>query len=165
MEALDLEKNSFFNLVNQQQDINKIYLHARDPCETKYQFLINKRESTDSKHFSDSKAFIEYSNNMDDISKNIEEYNLNEKQKKSIVFDDIIADMLSNKELKKIVNELFIRGRKLNISPVFTTQSYFAVQKNISLNSTHYIIMKFPEKGNFNKLHIIIHQILTLKTI
>ena len=104
MEALDLEKNSFFNLVNQQQDISKIYLHARDPCETKYQFLINKRESTDSKHFSDSKAFIEYSNNMDDISKNIEKYNLNEKQKKSIVFDDIIADMLSNKELKKIVN-------------------------------------------------------------
>ena len=105
--------NSLFNLKNQQQDIDKIYLYAKDPYGTKYQFLISKRESTSSKHLNDSKAFIEYSNNMDDIYKNIEKYNSNKKQEKLIVFDDMIADMLSNKELNKIVTELFIRGTVL----------------------------------------------------
>ena len=122
--------NSLFNLINQQPDIDKIYLYAKDPYEAKYQFLINKRESTGLKHFNDSKAFIEYSNDMDDIYKNIEEYNPNKKRKILIVFDDMIADMLSNKKLNPVVTELFIRGRKLNIS-------LFAVPKNIRLNSTH----------------------------
>ena len=71
---------------------------------------------------------------MDDIYKNTEEYNPNKKRKKLIVFDDMIADMLSNKKLNPIVTELFIRRRKLNISLVFTKQSYFAVPKNIRLN-------------------------------
>ena len=75
---------------------------------------------------------------MDDIYKNTEEYNPNKKRKILIVFDDMIADMLSNKKLDPIVNELFIRSRKLNISLVFITQSYIAVPKNIRLNSTHY---------------------------
>ena len=66
---------------------------------------------------------------MDDIYKNIEEYNPNKKRKILIAFDDTIADMLSNKKLNPIVTELFIRGRKLNISLVFITQSYFAVPK------------------------------------
>ena len=65
--------NSLFNLINEEPDIDKIYLYAKDPYEAKYQFLINKRESTGLKHFNDSKAFIEYSNDMDDIYKNIEE--------------------------------------------------------------------------------------------
>ena len=73
--------NSLFNLINQQPDIDKIYLYAKDPYEAKYQFLINKRESTGLKHLNDSKAFIKYSNDMDDIYKNIEEYNPNKKQK------------------------------------------------------------------------------------
>ena len=68
------------------------------------------------KVFNDSKAFIEYSNDMYDIYKNIEEYNPNRKQTISTVFDDMIADMLSNKKLNPIVTELFIRGRKINIS-------------------------------------------------
>ena len=97
-------------------------------------------------HLNDSKAFIEYSNYMDDIYKNIEEYNPNKKRKILIVFDDMIADMLSNKKLNPIVTELFIRGRKRNISLVFTTQSYFAVPENIRLNSMHYFIMKIPNK-------------------
>ena len=80
------------------------------------------------------------------------------------VFDDMIADMLSNKKLNPIVTELLIRGRKLSISLVFITKSYFAVPKNIRLNSTHYFVMKIPNKRNFNKLHLIIHQILTFKT-
>ena len=95
-----------FNLISQQPDIDKIYLYAKDPYEAKYQFLINKRESTGLKHFNDSKAFIEYSNDMDDIYKNIEEYNPNQKRKKSIVFDDMIANMLSNKRLTPIITEL-----------------------------------------------------------
>ena len=83
---------------------------------------------------------------MNDIYKNIEDNNLNQKQKILVVFDDVIADMLSNKNLNPIVTELFIRGRKLNISLVFIAQSYFAVSKNIRLNSTHYFVMKIPNK-------------------
>ena len=71
---------------------------------------------------------------MEYIYKNIEEYNPNKKQKVLIVFDDMIADILSNKKLNPIVTELFIRGIKLNISIVFITQSYFTVPKNIRLN-------------------------------
>ena len=87
-------------------------------------------------YLNDCKAFIEYSNDMDDIYKNIEDYNPNEIWKILVVFDDIIADMLSNKKLNLIVTELLIRGRKLNISLVLFMQSYFAVPKNIRLNST-----------------------------
>ena len=140
--------NSSFNLIGQQPDIDKIYLYAKDSYEAKYQFLINKRECTSLKHFNDSKAFIEYSNDMDDIYKNIEEYNPNKKRKILIVFDDMIADMLSNKNLNPIVTELFIRGRKLNVSLFFITQSYFAVPKYIRLNS----IWKFQTNENCNKL-------------
>ena len=63
---------------------------------------------------------------MDDIHKNVEEYNLNKKSELLIVFDDMIADVLTNKKLNPVVTELFIRGKKLNISHVFITQSYFS---------------------------------------
>ena len=89
---------------------------------------------------------------MDDIYKNIEEYNPNKKRKVLVVFDDTIADMLSNKKLDPIVTELFIRGRKLNISLVFITQSYFAAPKNIRLNSTHYFVMKIPNKRELQQI-------------
>ena len=89
---------------------------------------------------------------MDDIYKNIEEYNPNKKQKILVIFNDIIADMISNKKLNSIVTELFIRGRKLNISLVFITQSYFAVPKNIRLNSTHYFVMKIPNKRELQQI-------------
>ena len=79
---------------------------------------------------------------MDTIYKNIGEYNLDKKQKILIIFGDMIVDMLSNKKLNSIVTELFIRGRKLNISLVFIPLSYFAVPKNTKLNSTSYFIMK-----------------------
>ena len=84
----------------------------------------------------DSKDFIEYSNDTYDIYKNREDYNPNKKQNIVIVFDD----MPSNKKLNPIVTELFIRGRKLNTSLVFITQSYFAVPKNARLNSKHYLM-------------------------
>ena len=115
--------NALSNLIDNQPDIDKIYLYAKDPHEAKYQFLINKRESTGLKHFNDPKAFIEYSNDMQDVYKNIDEYNIDKERKILIVFDDRIADMINNKKVSSIVTELFIRGRKLNVSLVFITQS------------------------------------------
>ena len=112
--------NLLFNLISHQPDIDKIYLYAKDPFEAKYQLLINKRESTDLKHFNDSKAFIGYSDDMDDIYENIDKYNPNKKRKIWIVFD-MIADILNNRNLNPIVTELFGRGRKPNISLVFIT--------------------------------------------
>ena len=117
------------NLLSQQPNIGKVYLYAKDPYEAKYQFLIHNKQSAGLKHFNDFKAFIEYCNNMDDIYKNIEEYSPNKKQKVLIVFNDMVSDMLSNRKLTQIGTELFIRGRKLNISLVSIKQSYLAVPK------------------------------------
>ena len=103
--------NVLLNLINNQPDIDKIYLYAKDPYEAKYQFLINKRESIGLKHFNDPKAFIEYSNDMQDVYKNINEYNPGKKRKVLIVFDDMIADMINNKKLNPIVTELFMRQK------------------------------------------------------
>ena len=83
---------------------------------------------------------------MADIHKNFEEYNLNKKRKILIVFDDMIAYMLIDEKINPVVTELSIRGIKLNISLIFIIQYYFAVPKNITINSTHYFIMKVPNK-------------------
>ena len=140
------------NPISHEPDIDEIYIYGKDPHETKYQLLINKTESTGLKFLNDSKAFIEFSNDMDDIYKNIKEYNLNKNQKILIRLDDIIADMLSNKKLNPIVTEIFIRRRKLNMSFVFITQSYFTVPKNIRLNSTHYLVMIIPNKKELQQI-------------
>ena len=121
------------NLINNQQDIDKIYLHAKD-------------------HSKDPKDFLKYSNDMQDVYKNIEDYNPRKKRKILIVFDDMIAVMINNKKLNPTVTELFIRGRKLNISIVFITQSYFKVPKDVRLNSTHFFIMKTPNKREFQQI-------------
>ena len=118
-------------------DIDKIYLYAKDPYEAKYQFLINKRESTELKYFNDPKAFIEYSNDMQDVYKYINECNTDKEHKILIVFDDIIADMINNKKLNSTVSELFIKDEKLNIYLAFITESYFKIPKDVRLNSTH----------------------------
>ena len=144
--------NALLNLINHEPDIDKIYLYAKEPYKAKYQLLIKKRESIGLKYLNDSKAFIEYPNDMDDIYKNIEEYNPNKKQKILIVFDDRIADVLSNKKLNPIVTKLFIRAKKLNISVVFITHSYFTVPKNIRLNSRHYFVMKIPNKSELQQI-------------
>ena len=136
------ENKFIFKLISQQSDIDKICLYAKDPYEAKYQFSINKRESTWLKHLNDSKAFIEYSNDME----NVEDYNPNKKRKILISFDDMIAKILNNKKLSPIVTELFIRGRKLSISLVFISLYYFLVPKNIRINFTHYFIIKIPNK-------------------
>ena len=96
--------------------------------------------------------------------KNGEEQNPNKNCKILTVFDDMIADMLSNKKLNPIVAELFSRGRKLNASLVFITESYFAVPKYIRLNSTHYLIMKIPKKRELYQITFNHSQVLTLKT-
>ena len=143
---------SLFNLIHQQPDIDKIYLYAKDPYEAKYEFLIKRREDVEWKHFNDSRAFIEYLNNMNNICKNIGDYNANKKRKILLVFDDMIADMLNNKKLNPIVRGLFIRGRKLNISFIFITRSYYAVPRNIRLTSGHYFIMKILNRKELSNL-------------
>ena len=90
---------------------------------------------------------------MQDVYKNIDEYNADKERKILIVFDGMIADMINNKNLNSIVTDLFIRGTKLNISIVFITQPYCKVPKDVRLNSTHFFIIKNPIKENFNKLH------------
>ena len=146
--------NALLNLIEDQPDIDKIYLYAKDPYEDKYQFLVKKRESIGLKYFNDPKAFIEYSNDMNDVYKNINDYNPDKENKILIVFDDMIADMINNKKLNSIITELFIRGRKLNISLVFITQSYFKVPKDVRLNTTHFFIMKIPNKRELQQIAI-----------
>ena len=144
--------NSLLNLISNQPDIDKIYLYAKDPYEAKYQYLSNKREKLGLEHFKDPKAFMEYSKDKEDVYKNIDNYNPGKKRKILIVFDDMIADMINNKKLNPVVTELFIRGRKLNISIVFFTQSYFKMTKYVRLNSTHFFIMKIPNKRKLQQI-------------
>ena len=105
----------------------------------KYQYLINKCEKVRLHHFDDPKAFMEYSNDMQDVYKNIDDYNPIKKRKALIAFDDMIPDMINKKTLNPILTKLFIRGRKINISVVFIMQTYFKVPKDVRLNSTHFL--------------------------
>ena len=141
-------------MINNQQDIDKIYLYAKDPYEDKYQYLINKRERVGIDHLNDSKAFIEYSNDMHGVYKNIDSYNPNKENKILIVFDDMIADMINNKKLNSILTESFIKGRKLNIYLIFITQSYFKVPKDVRNKSTHFFIMKIPNEKELMQIAI-----------
>ena len=77
----------------------------------------------------------------------------------------MIADTIHNKKLNSIVTELFIRGRKLNISLVFMTQSYFKVPKDVRLNTSHFFIAKIPNKKELQQIVIITHQTLLLKIL
>ena len=139
--------NTLINLINKQKDIDKTYLYAKDLSEPKYEYLIKKRENVGRKHVSNPKAFIECSNTMDDIYKNIHDYNLSRRRKILIVFDGVIGDIMTSKKFQALIKELFIRHRKLNISLVFiTTQSYFSVPKDVRLNSTHYFIMEINNR-------------------
>ena len=92
------KRNTLLNLINKQKDIDKIYLYAKDLSEPKYEYLIKNRENAGIKHVNDSNAFIEYSNTMDDVYKNIDDYNPNRRRKILIIFDDMIADILTNKK-------------------------------------------------------------------
>ena len=92
---------------------------------------------------------------MHDVYKNVNHYNPSKENEILIVFDDIIADMIYNKKLNSTVTELFIRGRKLNISLAFIKQSYFKEPKDVKLNTTHFFIMKNPNKRELQQIAII----------
>ena len=132
--------------------IDKIYLYAKDIHEPKYEYLINKREQTGIKNLDDPKAFIEYSNDMDDVLDDINNYQKNRDKKVLIVFGDMIVDIEYNKNFKGIIKELFYRARKINVSVVFITQSYFRALKDAKLNSTHYILMKIGNKKESKRI-------------
>ena len=134
--------NLLLHLTENQPDIDKIYLYAKDPFESKYQYLINKRGGVGINPFKDPKAFIEYSNDMRDVYKNIVDYNPDKQRKILIVFDDMIADMIHNKNLNSIVTELFIN------------QSYFNVPKDVRLNASHFFIAKIPNKRELQQIVI-----------
>ena len=104
-----------------------MYLHDKDPSYWKYQLLINGKK-VGIKHTKNQKAFIDYSQTIDDAKQ----------RKVLLVFDNITADMEANKKLSSIVSELFLRGRKLNISIVFLSQSYFKVPKTIRRNTLYH---------------------------
>ena len=138
--------NTLLHLIDKFHPIDKIYLYAKDTGEEKYQYLINKREQAGIKNLNNPHAFIEYSNDMNDILEDINNYNKKRDKKVLIIFDDMIADIMRSEEFKAIVKELFIRCRKLNISIVFITQPYFRTPKDARLNITHYILMKIGNK-------------------
>ena len=108
--------------------------------------MINKREQAGVKNLNDPHAFIEYSDDMDDVLDDNNNYNKNRDKKVLIVFDDMIADIEYNKNFKRIIKEPFYRAHKINVSIVFITQSYFRALKDARLNSTHYILMKISNK-------------------
>ena len=116
--------NALLNLINNWPDIDKIYLYAKDRCKAKYQYLINNREKVSLNHYDDPKALIEYSNDMQDVYRNINKYNLGKRHKALIVFDGIIVDMINDEKINPVITELFITGSKLNISISFIAQSY-----------------------------------------
>ena len=92
--------NPLFNLIGQQNDTDNSVLYAKDLSELKYEFLIKKRENAGIKYLNDSNAFIECSNTMDDVYENIDDYNPSRKRKILIVFDDMIADIMNQKNFK-----------------------------------------------------------------
>ena len=138
--------NILLHLINNLHPIDKIYLYAKDIHEPKYEYLINKTEQAGIKNLNDPHAFIEYSDDMNDVLDDINDCNKNIDKKVIIVFDDMIADIEYNKNFKRIIKELFYRAHKINVSIVFITQSYFRALKDARLNSTHYILMRIGNK-------------------
>ena len=120
-------------------------MYARDLSEPKYKYLIKKREDVGIKHLNNPNTFTECTNTVDEVYDNINDYNSNRRRKMLIVFV-MIADIMPNKKFQAMIKDLFIRCRKLNISLVFITQSYFSVPKDARLNSTHYLIMKINNR-------------------
>ena len=129
-------------------------MYARDLSEPKYEYLIKKREDAGIKHLDNPNAFIVCSNTMDDVYEDIDNYNPKRNKKVLIVFDDMIADIMSNKKFQAIIKDLVIRCRKLNILLAFITQSYVSVPKDARLNTTHYFIIKINNKTELQNISI-----------
>ena len=158
--------NNLLNSIQRDNSIvDKIYLYANDLEEPKYKLLIDEREKAGINFNNDPNAFIEYSNSMDDILSDIEDYNKKRKRKILIIFDDMISHVMSDRRAQQILKDLFIRCRKLNISLCFLTQSYFSVPKDVRLNCTHYILFKLNNKENYRILLLIIQLILIIKIL
>ena len=132
-----MKTNVLLNLIKEQDDIDKKILYANYLSEPKYEFLIKKREDVVIKYY-----------------QNIDEYNPSRKRKILIVFDGMIAGIMTNKKFQAIIKELFIRCRKANISLVFITQSYFFVPKDVRLNSTLYLIAKINNRKELQNIAI-----------
>ena len=123
--------NSLLNLIKEQDDIDKIYLYVKDLSQLKYEFFIKKGENVGIDHFNDPNISIECSNTMDDFYENIDDYNPSRKRKILIVFNDMIADIMSNKRFQAIVKDLFIRCRTFLkiISMLLSLSLFFLSQK------------------------------------
>ena len=143
--------NTLLHLINNLHPVDKIYLSVKDIHEPKYEYLINKREQAGIKNLNDPHAFIEYSDDMNDVLDDINDYNKNRDKNVLIVFDDMIGDIKYNKKFKRIIKELFYRACKINVSIEFITQSYFRALKDARLNSTHYTLIKIDNKKEFKK--------------
>ena len=116
--------------------------------------MTERYENPGAKNLNDPSALIEYSNIINDVYYDIDDYNPKIKRKFLIVFDNMIADNMTNKTFQAIIRELFIRCKKLNISLIFITQPYFSVPKEVRLNSTHYLIMKIHNKRELQQIAI-----------
>ena len=151
--------NALINLIQTQDNeapIDRSYLYDKNLSERKYQLLLKKRRDAGIKHLNDPSAFIGYSSTMNDVYNDIDNYNLIRTRNILIVFDDMIVDIMTNKKIQAIIEELFVRCKKLNISLIFITKSYFSVPKDVRLNSPHYLIMKIHdgrELQNISKNH------------
>ena len=151
--SVSSKTNTLLHLINDLHPIDKIYLYAKDIHKPKYEYLINKREKAGIKNLRDPKAFIEYSDDMDDVLDDINNYNKIRNKKVLIVFDDMIADIEYNKNIKRIIlKELFYRACKINMSIVFIMQSYLGALKDARLNSTRYILMKIGNKKELESI-------------
>ena len=138
--------NTLLHLINNLHPIDKIYLYA-----ISLSFRLIK-ENKQEKNLNDPDAFIEYSNDMDGVLDDIDNYNKNRDKKLLIVFDNMIADIMRNEKFKAIIKELLIRRRKLNIYIVFITQSYFRTPKDARLNSMHCILMKIGSRKELKSI-------------
>ena len=114
--------------------------------------LINEREKVGIKKLKNLKAFVDCLQTIDDIYETIEDYNPTKERRVLIVFDNVITDMESSKTLSPIVTELFLKGRKLNVSLVFISQPNFKMPKTIILNAIHYVVMKIPNKRELQQI-------------
>ena len=143
---------TLLNLINEQNVVDKIYLYAKYLSEPKHEILIENRQNVGIKHFNDPNAFIESSNTLDDVYENINDYNPSRKKNLNCFwwYDWRHYD----KKFQAIMNELFIRWRKIYISLVFIAQSYFSVPKIVRLNSSHYLIVKINNRKNLQNIAI-----------
>ena len=149
--------NYLLNLIQKDNNIiDKIYMYAKDLEEPKRrrEKRRNKKKEAGTKNVNDPTAFIECSNAMDDILENIEDYNKNRKRKILTIFDNMISHVMSDKKAQRVLKDLFIRCRRLNISLFFLTQSFFSVPKDVRLSCTHHIIFKLNNKSELQNIAI-----------